>query len=216
MIKAVIFDMDGLIVDSEPIESESLEILLQKYGKTARYNSNGLIHKPGVNVGVFEKLKADYSLEDEIKVIRKQKRRIFTSLIKKGVEPKEGLKGLIDTLKEKKVKIALASNRNIKHVKLILSTMAIDLLFEVIIGPSPKRKHKPSPDIYLATAKKLKVKPEECLVLEDSETGVIAGKDAGMKVIAVPNSYTKDQDLFRADLIVNSLKDIKWSTISKL
>lgn len=216
MIKAVVFDMDGLIVDSEPIESDSIKILLEKYGKTPIYHDNGLIHVPGTAGQTYQMLIDKYNLKVDIKTLRRNRRRIFTKLIKSKTFPTSDLSNLIYILVTHNIKIALASNRNRKHIDLILTRMGVKELFEVILGPGKKIRHKPSPDIYITTAKKLKVKTEECLVLEDSESGIVAGKEAGMKVIAVPNIYTKNQDLSKADLIVNSLKAVKWSTISKI
>lgn len=213
MIKAVIFDMDGLIIDSEPIESKSLEILLRKYGKTPEYQESGLIHTVGTAGNTYNVLKEKYKLDDDIKVLRRKKRRIYTNLLKRDLIPFKGFSELITILKNRKIKTALASNRNRRHLKLILKLMGIINLFDVIVGPSAKRKHKPSPDIYLTTAQKLNVYPDNCIVLEDSETGVTAGKAAGMKVIAIPNKYTKNQNLTKADIVVDSLEHIKWGTL---
>lgn len=215
MIKAVIFDMDGLIVDTEPIESESLEILLSRYGKTPIYNENGLIHVAGIaGLKHHQAIKEKYGIQEDYKVLRRKKRRIYSTLIlRKELISLEGFDYLIKILKDRKIKIAVASNRYINHTKLVVNKMGLKDVFDVIAGPGKNIQHKPSPDIYLATARKLKTKPSNCLVLEDSETGITAGKQAGMKVIAVPNRYTKNQDLMNANLVVNSLKDIKWNTI---
>lgn len=213
MIKAVIFDLDGLIVDSEPIESKSLEILLRKYGRIPEYQENGLIHTAGMAGNTYNVLREKYKLADDIKILRRKKRRIYTSLLKNNLTPFNGFSELIILLKSRKIKTALASNRNRKHLKLILKQMGIINSFDAVIGPSTKRRHKPAPDIYLAAAKKLKVYPNNCIVLEDSETGINAGKAAGMKVIAIPNKYTKNQNLTKADIFANSLEDIKWDTL---
>lgn len=212
MIKAVIFDMDGLIVDSEPIESESLEILLKHYGKIPIYNKEGLIHTVGVCDG-YENLREKYKIDDSVEIIRRKKRKIHIGLLARKFKPKQGFVELVDLLKKHSIKTGLASNRRRSVIKIIINNMGVAKMFDCIIGPSKKIRHKPKPDIYLTVARRLKVDTAECVVLEDSETGVIAGKAAGMKAIAVPNKYTKSHDFSKANLIVNSLSDIKWSTI---
>lgn len=215
MIKAVIFDMDGLIVDSEPIESLALEILLKRYGKVPVYNEVGLIHSVGIGMGKdgYNSIKEIYKIEEEVAIIKRKKRGIFTRLVKRNLTPRKEFFPLIEMLKERKIKTALASNRHRRHVRIMVSSMQITHLFDSIVAPTKRIRHKPAPDTYLWAARKLKIDPPECIVLEDSEIGVISGKDAGMKVIAVPNIYTKNQDFSKADLVVNSLKEIEWSTI---
>lgn len=115
-----------------------------------------------------------------------------------------------------KIKTAVASNRLIDHVYLMLESAKAKKFFEVVIGPDPKIKRKPAPDIYLKTASNLGVKPEFCLAIEDSETGVVSAKSAGMKCIALITKWTKNHDLSKADRIVNSLKDINLSFLNSL
>lgn len=214
MIKAAIFDMDGVIVDSEPIHSQSLEILIKKYGKKPIYNSNGLIHKVGVSSDEeYIKLLDRYGLAEEADIFRKKRRRIYIKLLKRPLTSMKGFIPLINSLKKEGIKIGLASNRYQPHIKLILENIGILELFDVIVGRDKDFKPKPAPDIYLKTAKKLKVDPKFCVAFEDSESGIISAKSAGMTAIAVPNKYTSDQDFSRADLIVKSLIEIKWNII---
>lgn len=217
MIKAVIFDMDGLIADTESIESKALEKLLQEYGKTPRYYGNGLIHVVGLaGDQTWVDLKTSYGINDDIALLRQRKRDIFEEIIKKGVKPFDGFFALLDELKKNKFRLALASNRVIHHIYLILKELHVKEYFDVIVGPSEKRKHKPHPDIYLETAKLLKVKPQECLALEDTEYGIHSANSAGMKVIAIPNRYTKDHDFSKADKVVKSLQSVTMELISSL
>src|SRR3972149_4527790 len=110
-IKAVIFDMDGVIVDSEPIESQSLEKLLRKYGKIPRYNKEGLIHTVGLAGETYKQLIKKYKLEEEIEVLKKIKRKIFRDLVEKKLTVTPVFIELVRMLKKEKLKTALASNR---------------------------------------------------------------------------------------------------------
>lgn len=214
-MKAVIFDMDGLIIDSEPIHSKSVELLLMKYGKTPIFRSNGLIHKPGGGgPSEYIEIKEEYKIDKGVEILRRTRRKIFIELIRKPHSAKEGLVDLVKDLKKNNIKIGIASNRFIGHIKIMLKSMKIENLFDVIVGRGKRFAPKPAPDLYLKTAKILKVDPKDCWALEDTETGIISAKAAGMKAVAVPNQYTNDQNFSKADLVVNSLKDIKWSTLN--
>lgn len=216
-IKAVIFDMDGLIIDSEPIESKSRELLLKIYNKKPRPYPNGLLHIVGPSGSKdFLDFINQYEITESYEEIIIKKHEIFKKLLKENLSPMPGLIKLLKRLSKNNFKIGLASNRNLKFINIILEKLKIKKYFEVIISPSEKIRHKPFPDIYLNTAKELKVKPSECLVLEDSTTGIESAKSAGMKVIAVPNQYTLDHDFSKADLVTNSLKNVTITMLSNL
>lgn len=217
MIKAVIFDMDGIIVDGEIIQSRSLEKLLIEYGKIPIFNDVGLLHIPGPSGDeCYRNFIRQYSIEEDITIVRKRNRKFFEELLKEKLIPLPGLLELIKTLKRDKIKIAVASNRFINHVYMILDNLNIKESFEIIVGPSPDVKHKPAPDIYLKTVKELNIKPTQCVAIEDTETGILSAKAAGMKVIAVPNKYTKHHDFSKADKIVNSLSYITILMLNNL
>jgi len=98
-----------------------------------------------------------------------------------------------------------------EDINVIFPKLNILSYFDVFVTCEDVVNGKPAPDVYLEVAKRLKLKPLECLALEDSESGVAAGKSADMKVIAIPNKYTKNHNFSKADLIVKSLDDIKVS-----
>lgn len=217
MIKAVIFDMDGIIVDSDPIESLALEQMLKEYGKTPILNHVGLAHTPGATSDEYwDSLMKKYNFNENVAVLRERKREIFVEIITKGITPMSGTLELIQKLKKKKIKIAVASSRFLKHVFLILELLEIKKYFDAITGPTKTVKRKPFPDIYLEAAKALGVPPALCVALEDTETGILSAKNAGMKVIAIPNKFTKSHDFSKADKIVTSLSDINTQMFETL
>lgn len=217
MIKAVIFDMDGIIIDSEPIQSKSYELVLQKYGITPEYNADGLIQVLGVHSeGNWKLLKNKHKISESVYKLKEKKQEVYLELIKNNLSPMPGLINLLKFFKKKSLPLAIASSSTPKQISIIVDLLKISDYFDVMISGEEVKRGKPHPDVFLEAAKKLGVKPETCLVLEDAETGVLAGKAAGMKVIAVKNKYTTTQDHSKADKIVHSLEEINEELINSL
>ncbi|HSA83557.1 MAG TPA: HAD-IA family hydrolase [Patescibacteria group bacterium] len=209
-IKAIIFDMDGLIVDTEIIESKSLEILLKQYGKKPIYHNNGLIHEVGhAGPEKFQAFKKKYAIKDTLEVFRNKKRKIFMELLQKKITVFPGFFSLVASLKKRKYKIGLASSRNSEHINFTIESIKAKDYFDVLVGPNENIKHKPHPDLFIEAAKQLNVDPKNCFALEDSEAGVTAAHAAGMKIIAIPNQYTKTHDFSKADKIIDSLEKVE-------
>ncbi len=215
MIKAVIFDMDGVIVDSEPIESLAWEKILAEYGVKPIFQNWGLIHNPG-NVVLKEIIKRHGLAEQDSDFIKTKKRKFFEEIILSGISPMPGILPLMQKLKKAKIRIGLASSRNERQVRVVIQELEFDNEFDVIVGVNDEMKRKPAPDIFLKTASLLKVKVTECVAIEDTENGVASAKAAGMKVIAVPNKWTAHQDFSKADKIVKSLPEITIATLENL
>jgi HAD superfamily hydrolase (TIGR01509 family) len=216
MKKSVIFDMDGLLIDSEPVQSRSLEIVLQEYGKTPQFKENGLIHTVGLKGDeTWEQLKEQYNIEEETMVLRKKRRVAFLTLIQNGeITLMPGVIEVLNALEKEKIVAAIASNSIKEHIIPILQSLKIEKYFVAIASAEDGIKAKPEPDIYLKASELLKLTPGECVVLEDSSTGVLAGKKAGMTVIAVPSRYTNKQDFSLADKIIASLNEFTFSFFS--
>lgn len=215
-VKAVIFDMDGLIVDTEGIESDALSMVVKEYGKTPQLLETGLIHIVGGAEGTYNELLKRHQIVEIFEVFSNKKRDIFTKLLAKKLTPFAGFNQLIKLLNKNKIKIAVASNRFEGHIHMILDNLEVKNLFNAIVGPSGNRRHKPHPDIYLHAAKELGLSPKDCVALEDSESGVISAHAAGMKVIVIPNIYTKEHNFSKADIILKSLKEINMDVLNSL
>lgn len=217
MIKAVIFDMDGLIIDSESMQSNAFEAVLQEYGVKPTPNEEGIVHTVGVSGrDNWRELKEEYGIDEDTTALLKKKREAYLDLLEEGIQPMKGFMDLLNLLRDKKVKLAVASSSTLEQIETILSTLGVIDYFDVIVGGEHVTRGKPAPDIFLEAAEKLGVVPEDCLVLEDSESGVEAAEKVGMRVIAVPNQYTVNHDFSKADQVVNSLADIDWRAIESV
>lgn len=217
MIKAVIFDMDGLIVDTEPIQSRAFENIIRSYGKEPIFYSNGLVHEIGIRGDKnFQAMKKRYNIKEEISILRKKRRIEYEKLLQKGINAMPGLIQLLELLKGKGIYIAIASNSPKKHIMSILDALGIDGYFDIIVSGEDVKEGKPNPECYIQAAQTLEVGTQDCLVLEDAQFGVMAAKSVGMQVIAIPTENTRQQDFSKADVILSSLEDITWELMNEM
>lgn len=217
MIRAVIFDMDGVIVESESLHSKACRMVLEEYGKKPIYHENGLIQTLGLTDREdWVNLKKKYQINESLEILLKKKRKAVLNLFKRNLAPLPGVIRLLESLKRDKILIGLASSSVMSEINAITSSLKVKNYFKVIISGDHVKYGKPNPEIYLLAAKKLNLEPKNCVALEDTEKGVSAAFNAGMKVIAIPHQYSKNQDFSKADLVINSLEDITWDIISKL
>lgn len=215
LYKAVLFDFDGLIVDSEPIYVDANKRFLTERG----INDFSIIEKIfGMRAEeTFQLMKETFNLEGSIEELMNIRNSYILEDFANGkLKLMSGLRELIEYLKSNNYKIAIGSSSKWSLLSSGMNVHDIEKLFDDIVCGDHVSKGKPEPDIYLKVAENLNVKPEECIVLEDAPNGVLAGKRAGMCTISVPNHQTKDlnfpehdfkaKDLFEVIEIVKSLE----------
>lgn len=208
-MKAVIFDMDGVIIDSEPIH---LEVDVQTM-KDLGYN----ILKEELNkyVGttneyMFTDIKNRYKINKSVEEIISYRAEIAKErIIKSDLEPIEGIRELLNDLKNKNIPAAIASSSPRDFIEVVVSKFGLQDYFSHIVSGEEVENGKPARDVYIETAKKLGVQSKDCIVIEDSKNGVLAAKAAGMKCIGFQNFNSGNQDLSKADVIVKSIGEIK-------
>jgi len=217
MLTAVIFDMDGVIVDTEGLQSKSFEHVLSKHKVTPVYNEHGIVQEVGVNArDNWHRLKQLHKLEPDIESLYEQKQAAYERLLSAEIKPMPGLLPLFELLKENEIKTAIASSSSLRHIELILNQLSLFDQFDIVVSGDQVKNGKPAPDIFLAAAQKLKVGINECVVIEDAPTGVKAANNASIKVIAVPNEFTKKHSFDHADLIVPSLESLSLEILQNL
>jgi len=214
MIKAIIFDMDGVLVDSEPINYEVNRLTFEKVGvniSKKEFIDEWIIKGTGSREAIKRhNIPATYEDLQEIK------KKIYLDFYRKKIKLKPHAKEILTKLK-KKYKLALASQGHKYNVLTVMEKFGFNRFFDVVLGKQDVNKNKPNPEMFLKTAEKLEVKPEECLVIEDSEKGIISAKRAGMKCIAIPDRWTKKyNDFSKADLVVDDLTEVTLDKIRNL
>lgn len=208
-MKAFIFDMDGVIIDSEPIHFEIDVETMKYFGVTiAPHELERFVGM--TNPEMWSILKQEYSLPQSVsEIIEYQLKSKIEWIRSTDLASIEGIQELIFDLKKNNILIGLASSSPIAFIHEVLRKYNFFDYFDSIISGEEVTKGKPAPDIYLEVSNQLNIKPNECWVLEDSKNGVQAAKAAGMKCIGFINENSGNQDLSRADIIVNNIRDIK-------
>lgn len=217
MIKAVIYDLDDLMVNSAPTHFKATDILLQKYGH--KYEElPGDLKTDFIGKRVIDVLKdivEYFKISADFNELYAERMQIFLALVRNELEPMPGLFKSLKLFKNK-YKIALASSGMRKYIEFVLEKFGIVDYFDAVISGDDVKIGKPSPETYIVACKKLGLKPDECVVFEDAAVGVASAKSAGCKCIAIKNPYTPPQDLSRADVILDSLDDITLKMVDAL
>lgn len=210
-IKAVIFDLDGLLIDSEPTWHEADTAFFAKHGVTFTEELNQKIFGMGLRDGI-EVLKIEAGLKGNTEELMTGRREAFLKVFLKKPRLLEGAREIVETVHSAGYLCAIATGgHTVDTVRAILKRLNIEKYFKVLVSSDLVEKGKPAPDVYLFTAKKLKVDPKHCLVFEDSPNGVKAGRRAaGMRVIGVNADFAIQKQLDRAgaDIIAPSLKAV--------
>jgi HAD superfamily hydrolase (TIGR01509 family) len=204
-MKAIVFDMDGLMIDSERIYWDAGRFIARQYGKEVSDQTLGRMmgRKPLESLAVFAR---ELGLSERPEDLLQAREARVVRVLESGVEPMPGLLDVLPSLRER-YKLAIATSARRYMVDIIMRSLRVEHFFEVVQTSDDVTNGKPDPEIYLKALAKLAVPPAESVVLEDSSNGALSGKRAGAYVIAVPSQYTKEQDFTFADHISTDLND---------
>lgn len=205
-IKAILFDLDGTLVDSEPLHFEAHRRALAQHGiKITKedYIQNGV---SGGQRSFYEMMQIIYATPIDIDAVRKLKKEIYGDLIGE-IKLFEGVKEVLENLKEK-YRLAIVSTTHMDYIRRTLKQVGIEEYFETFSSAKELERGKPFPDVYFDSLKKLGLAPCECIAVEDSRNGVEAAKNAGIRCIAIPNEFTRQQDFSKADVVVSNIKEL--------
>lgn len=218
MIKAVIYDMDGLFADSESLHTVAWNEFLKRFGHKItdvpdeiRRGFTGIRVIDGM-IQVNEILK----LGDNIEKLYREREKVWVEIVKEKLELMPGAMESLKLFKSIGLKTTITSSGSNEYIQTVLDKFSLREYFDVVITGDDVKKGKPDPEPYLAACEKLGMKPEECLVLEDAEKGVRSAKAAGCKCIGIDNPDTPPQNLSKADLTLNSLGEITLEIVNSL
>ncbi len=214
MIEAIIFDMDGTLVDTEPFHTE---IELNQF-KQNKIEISGEEHQQYLGVTsevMWRQIASKHSIslttDELIKQNHEESLKYFAALDSIPVMPE--LVEVLEKLQANNYKLAVASSSTPEIIDLVLTKTNLKKYFPIIVSGNDVAKSKPAPDIFLFTAHKLGAKPTNCVVIEDSPNGIKAAKAAGMTCVAYNGANVNSEKLQEADSIIQSYAELERITI---
>lgn len=209
-MEAVIFDLDGLLADTEIISLKVYQELLEDFGipfTEETYSREYSGHREEENV---QRFLATYDLPWNFDQTLEKVYELEARILAKGVNLKKGAKNLLAFLQREGIPIALATSSVESRARMILDSNGILFLFDHLVFAKDVKRSKPYPDIFLKACSDLNVLPENCLVLEDSEAGIEAASRAGIPVICIPDLKMPAQSfLNKTEQVFQDLDDVR-------
>ena len=190
MIKGVIFDMDGTIVDSLPYHYRAWEKFFEE-NKVENFSKKLKNYKGGGTLDLMTAVYGDKFSRKELKIMTDDKEIIFREIYKNNIVPIMGFMEMFELIKSKKILVGIASNAIRKNVKMILSELKIYEKFDSIICGDEVEKGKPDPEMFNKTVDRFNLKKEECLIFEDSVEGVLGAVNSKVDVVGITSSTSK-------------------------
>ncbi len=204
-MKAVIFDRDGVIINSEALTIDAARKAFKKLGYDMPDSDiPHIIGHSSTKYTEYFLTKWEFNLDE----FREMMRDFYYKRLDKSLLFPQTIE-LIKKLYKNNVTMGVTTSAGIEGTLQVLKMAGIEKMFKVIVTREDCEKHKPEPEPYILTAKKLRTDPSLCIAIEDTSLGIESAKNAGMVCIAFPNTFTKDQDFAMADYIVRSNKELE-------
>ena len=200
-IEAVIFDLDGTLIDNNSFHLQSWKQYLKDIGKHISEEQYKAHINGRTNKDAIEYIYGRQMSNEEAMIYTLQKEEIYRNIYQPFIKPLDGLIPLLEKLNELEMPMAIATSGIQVNIDFMFSHIPIEQYFKVVVNSVHIKAGKPDPEIYFKTAELLNVIPERCLVFEDAVVGVQAAKGAGMKVIAITTTHTSEE-LKEADMII--------------
>jgi HAD superfamily hydrolase (TIGR01509 family) len=213
-LEAVLFDMDGVIIDSEPLWTEAeIQFLARRnlsYSPQLKAVLMGRDSREAVGI-----LIEHYNLSESVDDVIEERNELVAGLFRELLQPMPYALDLVKSVRYSGVKTSMASSSPKRLIELVVDKFSIAGLFDLVLSGDQVARGKPAPDIYLTAARKLGVIPDNCLVIEDAPNGVAAAKAAGMRCLAISTS-TNAADLAMADKVVRSFAEVDLQLLQDL
>jgi len=213
VIEAVVFDLDGVLLDSEEIWDRAREELARERG--GRWHDRAQRDMMGMSSTEWSRYMADViGLPEPPEEINREVVRRLTELYRQELPAIAGAREAVERLAAR-WPLGLASSSNRELIDLALELLGVEHLFTATVSSEEVARGKPAPDVYLEAARRLGVDPTTAAAVEDSHNGILSAKAAGMRVIAIPNAhFPPDEDaLAAADVVLDSLAELTVETV---
>lgn len=212
---AVIFDMNGVIIDDERIHQQSWKIYCQNHGFHITENEFKEKVFGRTEKETFEYLYSRKITPEELGKFSDERVDTAIEIFKPQLKTTAGLHNLLEELLTNNIPMAVATSSRNRYVNFIMDTLGIRKYFKAILTAEDIINGKPDPEIYLKTANKLNVPPKNCVVIEDTISGIRSAMAAGMKVIGIATTHAK-KELETADKTVDSFEEITLNFLKSL
>ncbi len=216
-LAAVVFDFDGILIDSETPEYESHRRIFERCGvelTTDEWCDQIGVWTEGHDERWFRELHARTAEAPDHAAYHAEKRRIFDEVV--PAEPMRGIGALLAAIRDARIPAAIASSSPASWVERGAASLGIRPFFRAIVSGDDVTRRKPAPDVYLEAARRLSVDPAWTVAIEDSGPGIAAARAAGMKVVAIPHWLTAKHDLSGADLRVAHAGELTIARLESL
>jgi beta-phosphoglucomutase len=212
---SIIFDMDGVLINSMSYVFDSLNLILKEYN--CHIDPKDYPMYMGINTKKLQSLfKEQFNLNFTTDYLKQRTTELQIDLIKKHEKPSPSLISFLEELKENGIPFGIGTSSPKERTFEILNALNLLKYFDVIVNGDEIKHHKPNPETFLIVAKKLNSKPEDCTVFEDAKNGIDAAKAGNMKVIAVRTDFEEEDNLKNADMIIDGFDDIDLEKMKNL
>jgi HAD superfamily hydrolase (TIGR01509 family) len=213
MLKAVIFDMDGVLVDSEPLHGKAHVLALKKRGIDITmdycYSFVG-----STTLHMIETIKKDFGINDTVtQLLDEYKKEKEQLIISEGHKAIPFTKELIVDLYNHGIKLAIASSSTMEEIEDVATDLGIKQYFHKLVSGTTVPNPKPAPDVFIKAMIEMGVSKNECIIIEDSCNGTVAGVSAGIPVLGYVNEHSGNQDLSKAFLLIEGFEEIDFKFI---
>lgn len=205
--QAVIFDLDGTMLDNNPYHLKAFKKYLHKMSREMSDEEYNARINGRTNRDVMEYIYQKKLSDDELRPFVEEKESLYRELYKNDIAPVRGLIPLLETLHHQEIPIGIATSGIQPNIDFMFEHVPVKQYFRVVVNSSHIKRGKPDPEIFLKTAEALHSNPVDCLVFEDSLVGIAAAKAAGMTVIALATTHARDE-LSAADMIIGDYTEL--------
>lgn len=217
MLKGVLFDMDGVLVNNLEVHREAFAEFFRRYGVERTFDELNRVFGKGNDDIMGELMPREVVERVGIRELGYEKEAIYREIYAPRITPQPGLKAFLAACEEHGLKCAVGSSGYMANVDFVLDRCDIRRYFEATVAGDQVTRCKPDPEIYLTAAAKLGLEPCECIVFEDAEAGIEAAQRAGIKVVALATTFSREfLEGTHSDMIIDDFRDVTIADIRAL